>query len=197
MGLNVTGDLSIDSGSFVIDFATTNGSSNPDPNNSSLCYTFLYKKHCTLRVAKVRYPMTLTNGTLTLPKQILADNQTIEMQYPPPEVTFIGSSNPSAIGGILQAALDLWTSKADASVTSALYTTGFVAHAYNKKKADLGTCNSVWQDPTEDIFNGIREMMLRSAISASTSDSNQTAPHGHIRRRCMRAIWNGIMPLSL
>ncbi len=175
MWLNVTGDPIEDSGAFTIDCDTTNGTSNPDIKSDN-CNTFLYEKHCTLRVAKVRYPMTLTNGTVSLARQLQADNQTIQMQYPPAEDTFIGGTNPSTIGGILQAAADLWTSKSQGSITSADMTTGFVGHAYNLKKNDLGECDAVWQDPTEDIFNGIREIMFCSAINASASTSSQLAP---------------------
>jgi hypothetical protein len=178
MWLNVTEDPIEDSGTFTIDFATTNGTSNPDIKSDS-CNTFLYEKHCTLRVAKVRYPMTLTNGTVSLARQLQADNQTIQMQSPSAEETVIGGTNPSTIGGILQAAADLWTSKSQGSITSAGMTTGFVGHAYNLKKNDLGECHAVWQDPTEDIFSGIRKMMFRSAITASASTSIQSARTRH------------------
>ena len=173
MSLNVTGNLTEDSGTIFIDFATTNGSSEPDPTlNPSTCRTFMFQRHCTLRIAKVSYPLILSSGTVILPRQAISTNQTIELQTLPPEESIVGTS-PSTIGGILQTASDIWASKSKLSNTSAGLTTGFVGHAYNVKWNDLGSCDAYWGDPSEDVFNSIREIAFRSAIAASTKSEGQ------------------------
>lgn len=82
-----------------------------------------------LRTAKVRYPMILANRTVTLRKQLLGDNQTTDMLYPPPEDTDIGSENSSTIGGIMQAAVEISSALSSVSPTGDGFTRGSIAHA--------------------------------------------------------------------
>ncbi|KAL1961613.1 hypothetical protein VTN77DRAFT_1388 [Rasamsonia byssochlamydoides] len=107
-------------------------------------------------IATAKYPVGITNGTVALASQSVFENNTLELQYPPPESPGNGIVT-SLISGIQLAAQTLYGS-------NFFYTTsnyaiqseaGPVAINYlNSSFSDLGQVTMTWADPAPDIFIG-------------------------------------------
>ena len=146
----------------------------PDPG----CVGNLVATKCSLQVSKVRYPVTISNGSATLPARSASINDTVEVQYPYYETAGLGVW-PSTIGGIAFAMQTMHESNVS------LYSTGVLASQgsgpmgsmyLNSSQETYGGCNMTWADPTPDILANIRELIFRSAVSVSNATTLQTVP---------------------
>ena len=177
MWLNFTADPQRYNGLIDINFGSTNGSSalSNEREGLSSCDTFLYTKSCHLHYAKVSYSIILANNTATLRDQSSTENRTIDLLYLKNEITFIRPDNPSTLGGLLGIARELWNAQSEANVIGTQFPQGYVALTYNNPglATAIEGCGWKWNDPTEDVFNGIRELMFRSAISATPQNATQ------------------------
>ncbi|KAH6866199.1 hypothetical protein B0T10DRAFT_574266 [Thelonectria olida] len=159
--------------------------------------TFMYKpkatrdgqviqRECVLRLATVGYPITVSDSVVTLKRWQLGQNETLELaQSLSGDINSIyvtGSSDntQTMFGGIFYVLNAHYTSftvlslGGNTNVPFILNATGQAASNY--LNSDISTYNNwtmTWEDPTADIVNTARELMLRSAIAYS--DYNRTA----------------------
>ena len=114
------------------------------------CVGNLVATTCKLQVSKLRYPITISNGTVILPARLASINDTVEMQYPLGETAGLRVF-PSTIGGIAFAAQMMYDSLVP------LYFTGYLASQnsspmtsmyINSNRSAYGTCDMTWADPT-------------------------------------------------
>lgn len=146
----------------------------------------LTMRQCNLQIAKVNYPVEISNGIVTLTPRLPTDNDTIEVQYPPVEAVGRGAW-PSSIGGIAYVAQFLYTSNVSLYYTGdeyAVTATGPMASTYlNSSSETYGQADMTWADPTPDIISGIRELTFRAAISNSNSSYYQQVSGTEVRAR--------------
>ncbi|KAK7984564.1 hypothetical protein PG989_011966 [Apiospora arundinis] len=152
-----------------------------------------------LRLATVSYPVIITDGVATLDGWQLGHNETVEVT-PDPHTLETDNAiwRKSMIGGVAAVVHDLYNSQVvthtpnslnssgQNNVADGLYSQGgrFVVNARgqgarNYLTSDLSThgwCNQTWSDPTVDIVNTVRELMLRSAIAYMSSNQSATVP---------------------
>ncbi|MCJ1402974.1 hypothetical protein MMC11_006196 [Xylographa trunciseda] len=143
---------------------------------SSGCVGQLVATTCDLHIATVRYPITITNDTVTLAARSNTVNDTIESQYPPLELAGLGVW-PSTIGGIAFAADRLYSSNVTMYETGilAVEAAGPMSYTYiASDERSYGTCDMFWTDPTADVVAAIRQMTFRSAIYLSNDSTQQT-----------------------
>ncbi|RSL58829.1 hypothetical protein CEP54_007535 [Fusarium duplospermum] len=143
------------------------------------------QRECVLRLATVRYPITVSDGVVTLKSWQLGQNDTIALIQSPSDSGSVyrvgGYDNiQTMLGGFFYVLDSLYTSYAvfrlggKTTVPLLLNATGQAASNYIN--SDISTYNNwtmTWEDPTTDIVNAARELMLRSAIAYS--DFNRTA----------------------
>ncbi|RSM03379.1 hypothetical protein CDV31_010512 [Fusarium ambrosium] len=143
------------------------------------------QRECVLRLATVRYPITVSDGIVTLKSWQLGQNDTIALTQSPSgsgSIYQTGSFDnvQTMLGGFFYVLDSLYTSYAvlrlggKTNVPFLLNATGQAASNYIN--SDISTYNNwtmTWEDPTTDIVNAARELMLRSAIAYS--DFNRTA----------------------
>jgi hypothetical protein len=148
------------------------------------CAGKLTKRSCVLRLATVGYPVTLSNGIATMQPWQMGHNESLSLYQFNSSSTgelFTGGivgNFRSMLGGIFFVLNDLYSSHM--ALRIAVMTFGFLFDvngqaASNYLTSDLftyGLCNMTWEDPTVDMVNTARELMLRSAIAYS----NTTAP---------------------
>lgn len=172
----------------------------------SSCSGSTTKRQCTLRLATVAHPVTLSNGTATLKAWQLGDNETAsltngDLSY---RVLFDGPEADGDAGsvvlemadGIINVAKSLYQGNAQAQANiwgdldgspfssgkhyfASLSTPGPVGAVSNYITSNLSTygmCSMTWADPTTDMVNTIRELMFRSAIAQSASNLSVVAP---------------------
>ncbi|KAJ4168316.1 hypothetical protein NW754_013650 [Fusarium falciforme] len=151
----------------------------------------LIQRECVLRLATVGYPITVNDGVVSLKRWQLGQNDTIKLT-PSPSLSgstpLIGSiyrtgtfdNVRTMLGGFFYVLDSLYTSYAvlrqggKTTVPLILNATGQAASNY--LTSDISAYNNwtmTWEDPTADIVNTARELMLRSAIAYS--DFNRTA----------------------
>ncbi|KAK8000677.1 hypothetical protein PG990_013277 [Apiospora arundinis] len=163
------------------------------------CKGNLELRKCMLRLATVNYPVIITDGVATLDGWQLGHNETVEVTPDPHTLeTDKAIWRKSMIGGVAAVVHDLYTSQVvthtpnsfnssgQNNVADGLYSQGgrFVVNARgqgarNYLTSDLSThgwCNQTWSDPTVDIVNTVRELMLRSAIAYMSSNQSATVP---------------------
>ncbi|KAK7522444.1 hypothetical protein IWZ03DRAFT_118745 [Phyllosticta citriasiana] len=129
--------------------------------------------NCTMRPARVTYPVVLSDGTVTL--QPAGENDTIKIK----EVT-----DKREIGGIFDALRQLFNSTvtilgnsdADHSEIDLWYISndGTFGNTYLTSNDNNGP-QTTWADPTPDIISTARELMFRTAVAASNASTTQTA----------------------
>jgi hypothetical protein len=135
---------------------------------------------CQLREGVINYPVSISNGTVSLLPASTSQNYTVELQYDGRD-TYGGGVFPSTIGGLALAAQGRYESSASlymaGTVITVLTSSGpTLAQEYANMSSDAaGTCALAWDDPTPDILDGIRAMMFRAAITASNSTTTQIA----------------------
>ncbi|CAM1505891.1 Fc.00g115280.m01.CDS01 [Cosmosporella sp. VM-42] len=173
-------------------FSTVNVTALYKPDAS--CTGQMIQRNCMLRLAMVRYPVTVSNGTAKLKSWELGQNDTIEISsFPKPyplygyDEIFTGSYAAggfmSMLGGIAFVLEDLYT----ASVALRLATTTLTPYvliasgqaASNFLTSEIstyGNCTMTWEDPTTDLVNTARELMLRSTIAYSDYNSSAVVP---------------------
>ena len=167
-------------GSGVLGFATgfPSGSSNTtfesDPDAGYVCKRSQTVVNCTLRYAKVNYPVTLMNGTARLDRFTLGSNETLEL-YPDFNEFYGIENEPSTMGGMATAAKSLFTSSANYSNPLGTVVDGMLASLYmTKPNSHEQSCDIEYSDPTPDVLNAVREIMFRTAIAASNSSTVKT-----------------------
>ncbi|KAL2679290.1 hypothetical protein Neosp_010059 [[Neocosmospora] mangrovei] len=143
-------------------------------------------RECVLRLATVAYPVTVSDGVVSLKNWHLGQNETLELAEPSSgrqdSAYQTGSSDnlQTMFGGVYYVLNALYTSYTvlrqggNTNVPYLLNATGQATSNY--LSSDRSTYNNwtmTWEDPTADIVNAARELMLRSAIAYS--DSNRTA----------------------
>lgn len=169
-------------------------------DDSTGCHGNTTTRQCTFRPATVAYPVTASGGTAELGAWRLGDNETVHMTTGNQETSTMGAAGPETkygggsdvlmmLDGILSVAKPLYEASvymksngvrgggADDPVeySAALSTSGSVGPASNYLTSDLssyGFCNMTWADPTTDFVNTIRELMFRSAIAQSASNTS-------------------------
>ncbi|KAL6410613.1 hypothetical protein AUP68_07040 [Ilyonectria robusta] len=147
----------------------------------------LINTNCTLHSAKIKYPVTVTNGTLTLGGSTSSVdfmvNRTVELLYPYRETSGLGKFS-SLLGGIAYAAGSIYDSDINLynSGTLALQGDGPMMYTYMNSTDDaLGTSNMTWADPTPFVLDAIREMTFRAAIAFSDPSSEQSMKGTQLR----------------
>ncbi|SPO01849.1 uncharacterized protein DNG_04522 [Cephalotrichum gorgonifer] len=139
----------------------------------------LIKTECTLQVAQVRYPISISGGIVTLQSIDLSENYTVALQYPPIEAAGLGTM-PSKLGGISYAVSSIYGSEVQIYQTGilALLGEGPMQYTYMTSDEDAsGTVSVTWSDPTPIILEAMRELTFRAAIAFSTDSDNQIV-HG-------------------
>lgn len=134
----------------------------------------LIRTNCTLRAAQVGYPVTFTNGTVTLdPIDIRSDNHTIAFGELLPEAAAVGFR--SKLGGIAYAIENIYGSEVMLYFTRdwALLGQGMMQYTYiNSTDEDLGSPKMTYSDPTTPVLEAVRELTFRAALAFS----NETSP---------------------
>ncbi|KAH6896742.1 hypothetical protein B0T10DRAFT_544170 [Thelonectria olida] len=174
------------------DFSTINVTSLYKPN--AACIGDMVRRKCSLRLATVRYPIAVSNGTATLKNWQLGQNDTIELTSFPKKYanygydyiytgSYAAGGFMSMLGGIAYVVDDLYASSVNlrlATMTFTPYTltaTGQAASNYiTSDISTYGNCSMTWEDPTTDFVNTVRELMLRSAIAYSAYNSSAVEP---------------------
>ncbi|RYP07553.1 hypothetical protein DL764_002430 [Monosporascus ibericus] len=129
---------------------------------------------CTMHFGRVRHPVELSNGTVTLSRLPLSGNRTVERQYPQMETAGLGVF-PSTLGGIAFAVGKQYNSEISLYHGGSLQVSanGIMGYAYRNSSDDmLGTMGMTWADPTADVVATIQELTFRAAVF----HSNATTP---------------------
>ncbi|KAL1855518.1 hypothetical protein Plec18170_004238 [Paecilomyces lecythidis] len=173
-------------------FSTINTTALYKPD--AACSGHMMQRKCMLRLATVRYPVIVSNGTATLKDLQLDRNDTIEITSFPAtyanrgyDTLFTGSYAAggfmSMLGGIPYVMKDLYASDvllvlATTTLTPYVLTaTGQGASNYlTSDISTYGNCTMTWEDPTADMVNTARELMFRSAIAYSDYNSSAVVP---------------------
>ncbi|KAJ3460091.1 hypothetical protein MRS44_010958 [Fusarium solani] len=143
-------------------------------------------RECVLSPATVAYPITVRDGIASLKNWQLGQNETLELGQPSSGrqdgIYETGSSDnlQTMLGGFFYILNSLYTSYTvlrlggNTNVPYILNATGQAASNYlNSDRSTYSNWTMTWEDPTADIVNTARELMLRSAIAYS--DFNRTA----------------------
>ncbi|RYP12246.1 hypothetical protein DL765_007431 [Monosporascus sp. GIB2] len=136
---------------------------------------------CTMQFARIRRPVVLSNGTVTLSRLPLSGNHTVERQYPQMETAGSGIF-PSTLGGIAFAVGKQYNSNIslyngeDFQVSA----NGMMGYAYRNSSDDaLGTVSMTWADPTADVVAAIQELTFRAAAFHSNATTPMQRIEGH------------------
>lgn len=132
--------------------------------------TKLTIRDCKLRLSQVRYQVQLNNGTVQLLPPTPDSNNTIKVEQLNAEVKGPGLYS-STIGGLFLSADRKWGGSADLYSNGApfqLLTTGETPLTYLNTYQKIYT----WIDPTDVFIANIRELLFRTAIAASNSNSS-------------------------
>lgn len=188
---------------FQIDFQFGDSDFTPTiPRYSMVNFTVRYKpddacignfvtRWCSMRLATVEYPITISNGTAVLRPWQSSRNETIEL-IQPYTVTIDGLPDvvpplwvpgqafrglQSMLGGIVYVSRSLYESYANLRLPSKesflVNVTGQAASNYlTSDISQYGDCTMTWGDPTVDIVNTARELMFRSAIANSLANAS-------------------------
>ncbi|RYO80751.1 hypothetical protein DL766_010181 [Monosporascus sp. MC13-8B] len=136
---------------------------------------------CTMQFARVRHPVELSNGTVTLSRLPLSVNRTVERQYPRMETAGLGIF-PSTLGGIAFAVGKQYNSKISIYNGGGLQVSanGMMGYAYRNSSDDaLGTVGMTWADPTADVVAAIQELTFRAAAFHSNATTPMQRIEGH------------------
>jgi hypothetical protein len=151
--------------------------------DSPVCIGSLSVHNCTLQRGKVRYPISIQEGVVTIDPLVLGRNDTVELDPTLQDYDTNGMGNwATTTGGVWLAAYSLFNSSAsfyDGGSPYDLFLFGStgIPNAYiSSNDSFLGTCNMTWTDPTLDILNAIREITFRAALAASNSSTVQIVP---------------------
>ncbi|OCL14127.1 hypothetical protein AOQ84DRAFT_281733 [Glonium stellatum] len=143
------------------------------------CTGNLILQNCTLRQAKVKYPVQVVNGTVSLLPSTDTQNETIEIWPSSEEVYGLGTW-PSTLGGISVVASNRFQSTTSLyydGTPFTIFSTGIIPLEHLvPDNTTFGTCNMTWTDPMPEILTGIREIMFRTAIAATNATTRQTFP---------------------
>ncbi|KAH9207618.1 hypothetical protein DL95DRAFT_395876 [Leptodontidium sp. 2 PMI_412] len=125
-----------------------------------------------LRLSQVRYQVRLKNGTVELLAPAPETNNTINIEQIPLEPTGLGGFS-STIGGIYLGASKKWGG------TVTLYKNGSPYQLITSGETPLTYLTDergdfTWVDPTDIFITGMRELLFRTAISASFSNSTSS-----------------------
>ncbi|KAI2615514.1 hypothetical protein GGR54DRAFT_632171 [Hypoxylon sp. NC1633] len=160
----------------------------PDP----ACIGQFVRRWCSMRLATVKYPITISNGTAVLEPWERLQNETIELTRL--DTTSRGDIDPalytlgtafrgleSMLGGFVHVSKSLYESSANLRLPSKesflVNATGQAASDYlSSNISSYGNCTMTWDDPTVDIINTARELMFRSAIANSFANSSYRTP---------------------
>lgn len=158
------------------------------------CTGHLIQRQCILRLATVRYKVSIINGILTIAPWQLGQNDTIEITRFPSgsifggmDVLFTGSVGAGGfetmLGGIYFVTNLLYNSSVSlqAAVTIdtpyLLSASGQAASNYlTSSISTYSNCSMTWEDPTIDLVNTVRELMLRSAVAQSITNVSSVVP---------------------
>ncbi|TPX15945.1 uncharacterized protein E0L32_000279 [Thyridium curvatum] len=155
------------------------------------CAAQMTRRTCVMRLATIGYPVAVTNGVATLRSWQMGQNETIEVTQfskansplPGYDVLYTGSVGAGGfqtmLGGIFFVVNSLYASHF--ALCIGVTTNGYLfngteraaSHYLNSDMSTYSRCNMTWGDPTTDIINTVRELMLRSAVAYS--DYNRTA----------------------
>ncbi|KAK8197963.1 hypothetical protein IWZ00DRAFT_144170 [Phyllosticta capitalensis] len=132
----------------------------------------LSQVNCTLRPARVTYPIMLSNGTVRLLPA--GDDDTVEIKE---------ETDLTEIGGIYDAIRQLFNSTVTILGNSDpghpkvanwyIANEGIFGNSYLTSSVNNGPQTS-WSDPTPDIISVARELMFRTAVAASNASTTQT-----------------------
>jgi len=154
--------------------STTNFSINYS-SGGAFCTNSYTSVACALRLAQVKYPVTVNKGVAKLARWLPGSNETIALQAAFNE-SYDVDNTPSTLGGLATTVGNLFTASADLTLDSAgADVDGMLASLYLKtRNTNETSCNIAWSDPTVDVINAIRELMFRTATAASNASSIQT-----------------------
>ncbi|GAW21414.1 hypothetical protein ANO14919_109330 [Xylariales sp. No.14919] len=160
----------------------------------SACTGNFVRRSCSMRIATVEYPVTISNGTAVLQPWQPSRNETIQLVNfsstgygpPIPELWtgingYSGKGLQSMLGGIFSVTRSLYESYANLRLPAKegflVNVTGLAATNYlTSSISTYGNCTLTWEDPTIDIVNTARELMFRSAIANSLANSSYRTP---------------------
>ncbi|KAL5331841.1 hypothetical protein ACEPPN_001379 [Leptodophora sp. 'Broadleaf-Isolate-01'] len=129
-------------------------------------------RNCMLRLSQVRYQVRLKNGTVELLAPAPETNNTINIEQIPLEPTGLDGFS-STVGGIYLSASKKWGGTATLYKNGSPYqliTSGETLLTYlTDERGDF-----TWVDPTDIFITGMRELLFRTAISASSSNSTSS-----------------------
>ncbi|KAI1743486.1 hypothetical protein F4680DRAFT_456676 [Xylaria scruposa] len=159
------------------------------------CIGNFVRRWCSMRLATVEYPITISNGTAVIQPWQSSRNETIQLTHVSttivdrlsvidPELWTLGSAFrglESMLGGIVYTSRSLYDSYANlrlpAKESFLVNVTGQAATNYlTSDISSYGNCTMTWEDPTVDIVNTARELMFRSAIANSVANSSYSTP---------------------
>ncbi|KAL1867645.1 hypothetical protein VTK73DRAFT_4044 [Phialemonium thermophilum] len=160
------------------------------------CAGNMTERTCVLRLATVGYPVTVRNDVATLGGWQRGQNETVELAQVPGsglDVLFTGSVGAGGfqtmLGGVFFVLDDLYASRLAlrVAVTANGYlfnVTGQAASNYlSSDVSTYGNCTMTWEDPTTDVVNTVRELMLRSAVAYSNDNRTAVVPQRLAVRR--------------
>ncbi|KAK7967956.1 uncharacterized protein PG986_002233 [Apiospora aurea] len=152
------------------------------------CDGQMLQRECTLRLATVRYPVTVSDGIVILEKWRGESNETLKITQGESktnsgyDTVYTGTTidgYQSMLGGVYAVLDSLYTSSVNIRLNSKSYSynvTGQSANNYLTSGTPTSPrmgCKMTWGDPTTDLVNTARELMFRSAIAYS--NFNRTA----------------------
>ena len=150
----------------------------PDP----ACIGDLIRRQCILRLAMVGYPITLTNNTAVLSQWRPWQNESTSIpSFSDWHELGDGSSSGmfTMLGGLASVAKSLYETRVNLRIGRGQLP--FILTGSGQAGSDYMTsnfsaysdCTMTWSNPTDDIFRTLRELMFRSAISASPPEATQ------------------------
>ncbi|CAK7198668.1 hypothetical protein SEUCBS139899_001332 [Sporothrix eucalyptigena] len=166
------------------------------PNNT--CKGDLTKRSCSLRLSTVNYPLTLSNGVATMASWDESRNDTIALANVSDTeaygILYTGSyaagGFQSMLGGVYLVLDNMYAGNASlkiATMTEAPYIVyGYGTSTSNYLTSSLstyGNCSMTWKDPTTDIVNTARELMLRSVITYASQNPSKTITTSFVAQR--------------
>ena len=173
-------------GRLDLDYSTINISALYKPD--AACSGNFIQRNCTLRLATVRYPVTVSNGTATIEKWRLGQNDTLKISTFPigRDITWTGSVGAASLltmlGGVAFLLGELYTGFANLRLKIQTATPYILTNSgqssSNYLASDIstyGNCTMVWEDPTTDIVNTARELMFRSGIAYANTNASAVA----------------------
>lgn len=149
--------------------------------NDPACDGELQIRNCTMTAAVVDYPVIINGNKSTielLPGSSMFDDKVINQT----EVALTTTSSPTTLGGFGKALSNTYNSEANLRFVGAvgyeLITTGATANRYaviagnstsGSGTASYANCDLSFTDPSNDLVQGVRSLMFRTAIAAANS----------------------------